>query len=150
MYKQLFVATLISKQQLEIQSPRDWNFTCILIETSRRKKKHDQSASATWHKKPYLSTRLSLRTRLLIGFFQRFCSKTNLHFRLLKCFVLEHSSLITQWPYSVSSIFVIWMFPIHFTSVKKNYRLIRSDFTERCFWSLIKKRKRKPVQSVLR
>ena len=29
-------------------------------------------------------------------------------------------NLITRWRFSVSSIFVIWVFPLHFTSVKKD------------------------------
>jgi hypothetical protein len=90
LYKQLCDATLISKQQLEIQSLLDWNFTCILNwNIEEKKKKHDQSASTTWHKKPYLSTHLILCTRLIIFYF--IFVETKLHWRLLKCFVLEHS-----------------------------------------------------------
>ena len=41
-------------------------------------------------------------------------------------------SLITQWCFSVSSKCVIWVFSLHFTSVKK-YGIICDTFTEWCF-----------------
>ena len=33
--------------------------------------------------------------------------------------MLSHHSLITRWCFPVSSVFVIWVFPLHFTYVKK-------------------------------
>ena len=59
------------------------------------------------------------------------------------------NNLITWWYFSVSSRCVIWAFPLHFTSVKQ----IRNHpyyLYGMLFWSLIEKRTRKLVQSVLR
>ena len=42
-------------------------------------------------------------------------------------------SLIIQWFFSVPSMCVIWVFPLHFTSMKKRYGTIRNIFTKWCF-----------------